>query len=92
MTDIEIAKNVKLENIENIAKKAGIEPEDIECYGKYKAKISDKIFEKVKKQENGKLVLVTANKSNTFRRRKNNYFYCNCGWTSKNRKKINALH
>ena len=57
MTDIEIAKNVKLENI---AKKAGIEPEDIECYGKYKAKISDKIFEKVKKQENGKLVLVTA--------------------------------
>ena len=48
MTDIEIAKNVKLENIENIAKKAGIEPEDIECYGKYKAKISDKIFEKVK--------------------------------------------
>lgn len=51
MTDIEIAKNVKLENIENIAKKAGIEPEDIECYGKYKAKISDKIFEKVKKQE-----------------------------------------
>jgi len=60
MTDIEIAKNVKLENIENIAKKAGIEPEDIECYGKYKAKISDKIFEKVKKQENGKLVLVTA--------------------------------
>ena len=60
MTDIEIAKNVKLENIENIAKKAEIEPEDIECYGKYKAKISDKIFEKVKKQENGKLVLVTA--------------------------------
>lgn len=60
MTDIEIVKNVKLENIENIAKKAGIEPEDIECYGKYKAKISDKIFEKVKKQENGKLVLVTA--------------------------------
>lgn len=60
MTDIEIAKNVKLENIENIAKKAGIEPEDIECYGKYKAKISDKIFEKVKKKENGKLVLVTA--------------------------------
>ena len=60
MTDIEIAKNVKLENIENIAKKVGIEPEDIECYGKYKAKISDKIFEKVKKQENGKLVLVTA--------------------------------
>lgn len=60
MTDIEIAKNVKLENIENIAKKAGIEPEDIECYGKYKAKISDKILEKVKKQENGKLVLVTA--------------------------------
>ena len=60
MTDIEIAKNVKLENIENIAKKAEIEPEDIECYGKYKEKISDKIFEKVKKQENGKLVLVTA--------------------------------
>ena len=46
MTDIEIAKNVKLENIENIAKKAGIEPEDIECYGKYKAKYLTKYLKK----------------------------------------------
>ena len=60
MTDIEIARNTKLEKIEEIAKKLNIEEDDIECYGKYKAKISNNVLEKRMKQENGKLVLVTA--------------------------------
>ena len=60
MTDIEIARNTKLENITKIAEKLGITEEDIEQYGKYKAKISSNVFEKVKNRENGKLVLVTA--------------------------------
>ena len=60
MTDIEIARNTKLENITKIAEKLGITEEDIEQYGKYKAKISSDVYEKVKNIENGKLVLVTA--------------------------------
>lgn len=60
MTDIEIAKSVKLEKITKIASKIGINEEDIEQYGSYKAKISEKVFEKVKKNKDGKLVLVTA--------------------------------
>ena len=60
MTDIEIAKQVKLENIKEIAKKMKIEEDKIECYGKYKAKISEEVFEDVKNNSNGKLVLVTA--------------------------------
>ena len=42
MTDIEIARNTKLENIVKIAEKVGIEQEDLELYGNYKAKISRK--------------------------------------------------
>lgn len=60
MTDIEIAKKVKLENINKIANKLNISEEDIECYGKYKAKISDKLLKKVENNKNGKLILVTA--------------------------------
>lgn len=60
MTDLEIAKNTKLEKITDIAKKLNIDEDDIECYGKYKAKISNSIFEKLETKENGKLVLVTA--------------------------------
>lgn len=60
MTDIEIAKSVKLEKITKIASKIGINEEDIEQYGSYKAKISENVFEKVKDNKNGKLVLVTA--------------------------------
>lgn len=60
MTDIEIAKNTKLEKIENIAKKLEIEEQYLENYGKYKAKISNKIEEKLENKEDGKLVLVTA--------------------------------
>ena len=60
MKDIEIARNAKLENINKIAEKLNIEEQYIENYGKYKAKISNKIMEKVKDNQNGKLVLVTA--------------------------------
>ena len=60
MTDIEIARNTKLERIEKIAKKLNIKEEDIECYGKYKAKISNSVYEKLKDKKDGKLILVTA--------------------------------
>ena len=60
MTDVEIARNTKLEKIEKIAKKLDIDEENIECYGKYKAKISNKVYEKLQNKKNGKLVLVTA--------------------------------
>lgn len=60
MTDIEIARNTKLEKIEEIAHKINIEDEDLECYGKYKAKISNSIYKKLEKKDNGKLILVTA--------------------------------
>lgn len=60
MTDIEIARNTKLERIEKIAKKLNIKEEDIECYGKYKAKISNSVYEKLKNKKDGKLILVTA--------------------------------
>ena len=58
MTDIEIAKKVKLKKIDEIAKQLNIEDEDIELYGKYKAKISNP--EKYKNNQDGKLILVTA--------------------------------
>ena len=60
MTDIEIARNTKLEKIEDIANKVGLDEEDLELYGKYKAKISNSVYEKVKNNKNGKLILVTA--------------------------------
>ena len=60
MTDIEIARDTKLERIEKIAKKLNIKEEDIECYGKYKAKISNSVYEKLKDKKDGKLILVTA--------------------------------
>ena len=60
MTDIEIARNTKLESIEKIANKLGIEKEDIETYGKDKAKISNSVYKKIKNNKTGKLVLVTA--------------------------------
>lgn len=59
MTDIEIAKSVKLKEITDVAKDLNIE-DYIEPYGKYKAKISNEIEEKLKDKKNGKLILVTA--------------------------------
>ncbi len=61
MEDIEIARNTKLENIMDIAKKAGIEEEELELYGKYKAKIdNEKIFDRLINKKDGKLILVTS--------------------------------
>lgn len=60
MSDIEIARNAKLEPITKIAEKLNIGEEDLEAYGKYKAKISNNLYNKLKDKENGKLILVTA--------------------------------
>ncbi|MBY0758940.1 MULTISPECIES: formate--tetrahydrofolate ligase [Sellimonas] len=59
-TDIQIAQEAKMEHIRNVAALAGIEEEDLEFYGKYKAKLSAELWEKVKDRPDGKLVLVTA--------------------------------
>ena len=60
MTDIEIAEKVELERIDKIAKKLNIDKDDIECYGKYKAKISNDVYKKLENKKDGKLILVTA--------------------------------
>ena len=60
MKDIEIARNTKLDRINNIAEKIGINEEYLEPYGKYKAKISLDIMKELEKKDNGKLVLVTS--------------------------------
>ena len=60
MTDIEIAKSVELEKISEIAKALDIQEDDIELYGKYKAKISREVNEKLQDKLDGKLILVTA--------------------------------
>lgn len=60
MTDIEIAKNIKLKNIAEISENIGIKENEIEQYGKYKAKVSNNTYKRLEKNENGKLVLVTA--------------------------------
>jgi len=59
MTDLEIAKKIKLENISIIAKKVGLSPDDIEMYGKYKAKIPLSKID-LTKSEQSNLILVTA--------------------------------
>ena len=60
MTDIEIARSTKLEKIVKVAEKYNISEDDIECYGKYKAKISNSVYEKLKDKKDGILILVTA--------------------------------
>ena len=59
-TDLQIAQECTMEPIEKIAQKAGIPKEYIECYGKYKAKISSSYYDTIKDRKDGKLVLVTA--------------------------------
>ena len=59
MEDIEIARNTKLEDINVIARKLNVE-DDIEQYGKHKAKISLEVMKKLKSKKNGKLILMTA--------------------------------
>ena len=60
MQDIEIARNAKLKNINEIAEKLGIGEDYLEQYGKYKAKISLEYYNKIKDNKDGKLILVTA--------------------------------
>jgi len=60
LTDIEIAQNAKMKPIIEIAHNLGIEDDDVELYGKYKAKLSEQLYNKLENKENGKLVLVTA--------------------------------
>lgn len=60
LTDIEIAQQAKMKKITEIAEKLGIDENDIEPYGHYKAKISDNALNKLSDKKNGKLVLVTA--------------------------------
>lgn len=59
-SDIEIAQEAKLQNIVEVAGKIGIGPDDLELYGKYKAKISDEYMERIQSNPDGKLILVTA--------------------------------
>ena len=60
MTDIEIAQNAKMLPIKDIATKLGLSEDDIELYGKYKAKISEEYIKSIQNNKEGKLVLVTA--------------------------------
>ena len=60
MTDIEIARNTKLKKIDEIALELGLYEDDIELYGKYKAKIDNYVYDKNKDKKDGKLILVTA--------------------------------
>ena len=59
-SDIEIAMEATLEPIKDVIKKVDIEEDDIDLYGKYKAKISDDLWDKIKDRPDGKLILVTA--------------------------------
>ncbi len=59
-TDIEIAQEAEMLHIRDIAGKLGIDEDELEFYGKYKAKLSDGLWERVKDNKDGKLVLVTA--------------------------------
>lgn len=59
-TDIQIAQEAELMHIKEVAASIGISEEELEFYGKYKAKLSDELWESVKDREDGKLVLVTA--------------------------------
>lgn len=60
MSDIEIARNAHLKDIREIAKEAGLNEEEVESYGKYKAKITEQAFQRLSEKPNGKLILVTA--------------------------------
>ena len=59
-TDIQIAQEATMLPIKDVAAAIGIEEDDLELYGKYKAKISDELINRTKKNPDGKLILVTA--------------------------------
>ena len=60
LSDIEIAQQATLKPIAQIAQELGIREEELEPYGRFKAKVNDRLFQRVKNQKDGKLVLVTA--------------------------------
>lgn len=60
LSDIEISKNHQMEDIRKIADKANIKEDYLECYGKYKAKIDNKLLNDLNDKEDGKLILVSA--------------------------------
>ena len=59
-TDIQIAQETEMKHIKEVAVQAGISEDELEFYGKYKAKLSDELWNRIKDNEDGKLVLVTA--------------------------------
>ena len=59
-TDIEIAQEAVMEPITKVAGSLGIDADDLELYGKYKAKLSEEFLTKIQDRPNGKLILVTA--------------------------------
>lgn len=59
-TDIEIAQEAKMLPIKEVAAKLGLTEDDLDLYGKYKAKVTDELWDKVKDRPDGKLILVTA--------------------------------
>ena len=60
LTDIQIAQQAKMMPIKDIALSLGISEDELELYGKYKAKLSDELSERLMKEKDGKLILVTA--------------------------------
>lgn len=60
LTDIEIAQGAKMKKITEIAAQLGIDNDDIEQYGQYKAKVSESLYKKLADKQDGKLILVTA--------------------------------
>ncbi|MBQ4526563.1 MAG: formate--tetrahydrofolate ligase [Clostridia bacterium] len=60
LTDIQIAQNAQMKHIREIASQLGLTENDIDYYGKYKAKISPEVYNKLKDEKDGKLILVTA--------------------------------
>ncbi len=60
LTDIEIAQSCRMQPIRDVAAKAGLAEDELEYYGKYKAKISNDAWTRLKDKPNGKLILVTA--------------------------------
>ena len=60
LSDIEIARSAKMKPIMEIAAGLGIQPEDVEPYGHYKAKLSENLYKKLESKPDGKLILVTA--------------------------------
>ena len=61
-SDLEIAQEIEMQNIASVAENYGISADELEMYGKYKAKLSPDVYEKRKEKKDAKLVLVTARK------------------------------